>query len=778
MRHPSKLLLSTAVAALAGLSSPAFAQIDEIIVTAEKRSESVQDVSASITALDGALLDANGITDVTRLELVVPGVNFAFIGNDAKFNVRGANSNNTFNDAASIVGAFVDGVYKTRASQQTRSFYDVNRVEFLKGPQGTLYGRNTLAGALNVITNTPDFSEPYGGANFSAESFSTFRTEGYANIPVSDTLAFRISGFTEQTEGYVSNIAGPNLGGADEYAYRFQALWEPTENASFLLRASRANEEGSSLGVFSYAGLCRPVNSAGRTDQTGSILDCENPRRGSAGATRFDVLGPYTVEHDFVPDGDVREDVVSLEANFDFGGILLKSISSYTDYRNFIGFDGDSSGTNFERFWNDERNESYTQELQLSSDTSGPLSWLAGFYYSKDDQFFSFLDFRATVDNNNNPNGATAIVSEDILLNGFFADSTFLETDTIGVFGQVEYAVSDQLRLIGGLRYNEEDKTLDGGGSNFTANGPVTLVPGLVLTPNVVPDDPFQVFQINRNAPGAVVLEESFDKVTWKVAAEYDIDGDTMAYATVSTGFLSGQLNRNGNITDQQESTNYEIGLKTQMLDNTLQFNISGYYTEYDNLLTQSQTVDPNTGNVITFGENGGDITAFGIEADFVYQPDDRLVLNGGFSFLDSEYGTFGTGNVLQDLNGVPTGFIDLSDTETPWSPDITLNLGASYVIFEGDWGRLTPAVNFFYSGAYQASTVIPFSEVARQDSYTKTDLRLTWDSPNEAYSVSIFGENLENEAVNARVNVGGNDFVQSSFLYPRNYGIRLSAEF
>lgn len=778
MKYRSRLnTLIGSVSISALMAMPAFAQIDEIIVTAEKREESVQDVSASINAFDGDALIKAGISDVSRIDLLVPGVNFAFIGNDAKFNVRGANSNNTFNDASSIVGTFVDGVYKTRASQQTRSFYDVERLEFLKGPQGTLYGRNTLAGALNLYTNKPDFTEAYGGADASLESFNTRRVEGFVNIPVTEQLAIRVAGVTESTDGYVNNIAGPRLGGADEYAFRISALYEPTDNISLLLRGSRSREEGTSLGVFSYAGLCRPVNAAGFTDQTGEILDCENPRRGSLGATPFDELGPFEVEQDFVPDGDVSEDVISLEANIDFGPVALKSISSYTDFRNFIGADGDASGFAFERLWNDERNESFTQEIQLSSNYDSPLQWLAGLYYSNDEQFFSFLDFRQTVDFNDNPNGATGLVSLDTQLNGFFADATFLDIDTFGAFGQVEYALTDRARITGGLRYNQEDKDLSGS-SNFTADGQVTLQPGLDLNPRIVPNDPFEVFAFNEDAAGAVRLDESFDRVTWKVAGEYDFNDDILLYATVATGFLSGQLNRNGNITDQQTSINYEVGVKSQLLNNTLQLNIAGYITNYDNLLTQVQEVDPNTGNVVTFGANGGDIEAKGIELDFVYLVTDNLTFNGGLSLLDSEYGTFGTGNVFQQLDGVANGFVDLSGETTPWSPTFTTNLGANYFFDLGERGSITPAVQFFYSDGYQASTVVPFSSVARQDSYTKTDLRITWDSPNQKYAVSAYVENIEDEAVNARVNVGGNDFVQTSFLAPRNYGIGLKARF
>ena len=191
---PKKTVLATMVCVAMGIPSIGFAQSDdgsyqleEIIVTAEKRSENLQDIGLSVTGISADGLKKGGVTDVTRVDLLVPGVNFAFIGNDAKFNVRGANSNNTFGDNASIVGVFADGVYKPRASQQTRQFYDVDRVEFLRGPQGTLYGRNTFAGALNLHTNKPNFDGPSAGVEATFSSFNKFRGQGFVNVVANDS---------------------------------------------------------------------------------------------------------------------------------------------------------------------------------------------------------------------------------------------------------------------------------------------------------------------------------------------------------------------------------------------------------------------------------------------------------------------------------------------------------------------------------------------------------------------------------------------------------------
>ena len=168
--------------------------IDEIIVTAEKRAESIQDIGLSITALDADGMAKFGIVDVSRLGFAVAGLTYATAGNDAKFNLRGANSTNTFADNASIVGAYVDGVYKAHASQQTRAFFDVERLEFLKGPQGTLYGRNTFAGALNLYTNKPSTEKFDGGITTSFDRFDTLRTACFVNLPGNDALAMSVTG--------------------------------------------------------------------------------------------------------------------------------------------------------------------------------------------------------------------------------------------------------------------------------------------------------------------------------------------------------------------------------------------------------------------------------------------------------------------------------------------------------------------------------------------------------------------------------------------------------
>lgn len=811
--HSLKRALGAIAAGAAMLSAGiANAQIEEVIVTAQKRAENIQDIGLSVTGLDSEALDKGGIRDVTRVSLLVPGVDFAFIGNDAKFNVRGANSNNTFGDNASIVGVFTDGVYKPRASQQTRQFFDVERVEFLRGPQGTLYGRNTFAGAMNLYTNRPDTDETYAGATIETGSFDKFRTEGFINFAASDTLAFRLAGVKQTSDGYVNNRAGRNLGADDKLGFRASAMWDINDNASAIVRYSRADEGGTSLGVFSYGGLCRSVDVDGLTDVAGGQLDCNNPRRGGVGTTPFNQLVPYDVEQDFVNETDLTEDNLTVEVNIDFDFASLKSITSYTDYESLVGLDGDAGPNPFERFWWEENAESITQELQLTSNDDGPLAWTAGVYWSTDTVFFSFSDFRHTLDDGTGVGSVTALdamgmpinvpllqgtplQSLDTNLNGHFADATEVESDYIGAYFQGEWSFTDRFRVIGGLRFNQEDKSVVGG-SNFSAAPPVTIVPGFEpgASPTRIPTRPREVFAYNLGVPGIASSSRKYDNISWRAGAEYDLNDDILIYVTAATGFLSGSVNATRADTEEQESEVIEVGLKGLFLDNTLQLNVAAHMTDYTNLLAQLQTNTP-TGGVVTTTRNGGEIEARGLEIEAVWLPTDELTLSANVAFLNSEYGEFGFGNLYQaysgnlpvvggtpvTINGRPTvlgGVIQLNGETTPWSPDMTINFNASYVFELGDNGTLVPSLQTYWSDSYNVAGNFPIDPAGNQDSFTKTDLRLTWTSANDRLSLEAFVENIEDEAVNARSNAGGNDLTQTSFLAPRNSGVRISARF
>ena len=803
-----RALLCALLLAPAMSITPAFAAeqtIEEVVVTAERREESLQDVSVSVSAFNEEALTLGGIDDVSRLELLVPGLNYAFVGNDAKFNVRGANSTNTFGDNSSIVGAFVDGVYQARASQQTRAFFDVSNVEFLRGPQGTLYGRNTFAGALNVYTNAPDLEEVAAGIEISKQRFDRVRTEGYINVPLSETVAVRIAGFSDKSDGYISNLAGPSIGAQDDIGYRISALWDATDRLQVIARYTNVKEDGNEAGLFGYTFLCRNETPEGLTDAFGSVRNCANPVRGSGGrgpASNGPGGDPWRISQDYVRPVELEDETFSLTANYDFDAFSLKSITSFNDYVNDINFDFDFSPTPNSNGGYAEESEGWSQEFQLVSSGEGAFQWTVGAYYSELEDYNTFYIYQQTArDDSTRPtvtNGlgtftvlqGTDITSTATVLGGFFANSVQIDTDYWGVYAQGELSITDQFRLIAGVRYNDEEKSASCGGSNFTGdtNGDgtvdrvVNVLPGIAGTsPLTLPDNARDLFSYNCSASDAITSSSTinasssfgeFDNVTWRAGAEYDLNDDVMVYVTAATGYLSGSASTT-TTTDEQESQVIELGFRSILLNQTLQLNGAIHITEYTNLLTQRQRVDPNTGIVLTFSDNGGDIDAYGIEFDAVWLPTENLTLGATLAYLDSEFGTFGQSNPYQLYRGQIQPFIDQDGETTPWSPELTIGATAAYRFDLGDNGSVTPYVQFYYSDDYNTSNLLATDPSHQQDSYTKTDVRITWESADLKYAVEAFVENIEDADVLARGNNNSDDVVQTSYLFPHNYGLK-----
>jgi outer membrane receptor protein involved in Fe transport len=764
--------------------------LEVIEVTAQKRVQSLQDVGISVTALNADAIQRYGIDDISRIELITPGVAFGFIGSDAKIAIRGANSNNTFGDNASIAGFFADGVYRPRASQQSQAYFDVARIEVLKGPQGTLYGRNTFAGAVNLTTNKATLGDFDMGVKLGFERFNRRSTETFINQPITDDLAVRVAVQTIRSDGYIKNI-GPagDLGQEDSFNYRLSSYWQPSATFDATVRFTSIKQKGTTPGSFAAEGLPAPVNQDGVTDVRGEILDFGNPGRGTAGTnSSFD--RPNEVSYDVENKRDLQEDNLTIELNWDLDSVTVKSVSSYTDFSSALNFDGDFSptpGTN--AFW-DEAVESVTQELQISSNNDSNLFWTTGAYYSKDQISFGYSQFSTVT---NAPFG-TVIDSQgreftlfdgtesiDPFGAGSFSDYTdFQEIDvtTLGLFFQGEYSVSDALTLIAGIRYNEEEKdTTTSFATSKASDG--SFLPGVTkFGLNGRPIDLFN-YTVSAGSTGS----ETFDIVTWKIGFNYDLNDDSMIYGSGSTGFLSGGLNSNGSSFDQQESEAWEVGMKNRLLDNSLQLNFAFYMNEFSDLVTQRLIFpEGDSSTAVTVSENAGASDVLGFEAEVNWIPTENWFINAGLSLMDAEYDTFGVSNPFQ-LNGglrsgdVNNGLLVLDGTIPPWSPDMTLSLGAGHEFNLGDNGTITPYLQFYYSAEYNTDDVAIYASQL-QDSYTKTDLRVTWLSLDETLSVELFVENIEDEEVLARTNIGGNNLVQGSYLHPRNYGVKLRYHF
>ena len=737
--------------------------LDEIVVTAQKREQNLQDVGLSISALDTKALAEAGIRDVSRLSLVVPGMNYGFYGSDAKIAIRGAHSNNTYGDNQSIAGFYIDGVYRPRPSQQSQGYFDVERIEVLKGPQGTLYGRNTFSGAINLYTNKPDTEANSGWIEAGFGDYSAFTLEGFYNFAVNDDFALRFAVQTKDSDGYIANSGdGEDIGSDEARNFRVSALWTPGDNVEVLLRYTSIDLGGNLPGIFAAEGICRPVNASGATDAFGTLLDCSN----NSGDDNAAFLTPWTVSYDHTPKRDYTESNVTLDISWEMSDSWdARIITSYTDFVDELSSDGDFSNRPGYSYYFDEVVESSTFEFNATYAGDGPVTTTLGLYWSEDQFGYGYSE---------DPFGAASYCGGDACI---YADFQDIKITTKSVYVQAEYAVSDSVRLIAGVRSNDEVKDTKSYWtfSQFDTGG--NPLPGV----NTVA--PFQILSgyrprgvLNYDLRPTTLFDQSFDIVTWKVGAEWDVNDDALLYANVATGYLSGGVNGDGTKFGQQENLAYEVGLKSRWAEDSVQFNMAVYRNEGTDLTTQlGQTIN---GVFITTTVNGGEVVTNGVEVELDWLPTDQWTVSATLSLMDSEHTNFGINNGWTEANGVvlDPNFLSLNGTTPPWAPDMTLSLGVSYDIDLGDMGLLRPFMQIYFSDEYNTDDLVTyFTQV--QDSYTKTDFRLFWTSVDGKFAAEAYVENIEDEAVLGRTNIGSG-VNQSSYLFPRNYGVRFSVRF
>lgn len=744
---------------------------DAIVVYAQKREQNLQEVSLSVTALDEGSMERGGIASLDRIELLTPGMAYGFIGTDAKIAIRGANSNNTFADNQSVAGFFVDGVFRPRAAQQVQQFFDVEQVEVLKGPQGTLYGRNTFAGAVNLYTKAPKTDGVSGGIKLGLARFDTVTADAAINLPANDNLAFRLAINTKDSGGYITNLGSGEDHGQDEARnFRGSMLWVPNADFEFVGRYTSLDNGGIAAGIFAAEGLCRPINGNGITDVAGLGELCDVPRDGTVGP--FFLETPHTVAYNDNTIRDWHEDNLTADATWNINdNMFVRSISSYTDFTSEYDTDGDFSDVPGYIFYWDEATESLTQEVRLHH-RSDRVNTTAGLYWSEDEVSFGFSQFRA-----------------GIFPFSDFADFQIIDVSTTAAFVQTEIELSDDVRMVAGIRFNDEEKDTRSFFGSSTNTGPFTADPATSTPlPGVTYPDiangvlgglagrPRDLYEYTLTASASAV--QSFDSTTWKLGFEWDAADGVMAYANAATGFLSGGVNANGTAFDVQDNISYEAGVKSRFANGAVRLNMAAYHVEGTNLTTQIGVLDANN-NFITSTVNGGEVTTDGIDLELSWQPSYKWFISALASIMDSEHKEFGARNPFaQQAGTVPPGnFLDLRGTQTPWSPDATLGFSASYNIDKGDSGIFTPHLQFYYSDEYNTDDVVLYAQQV-QPSYTKTDLRLTWSAADGGYGFEAYIENLEDEAVLARTNVGGGGFVQTSYQLPRNYGLRFSWNF
>lgn len=744
-------------------ATSALAQIDEIIVTAEKRAENIQDVSAAVTALDSDAIAAAGIQDITRLENVVPGLRIGSSGGEVRPAMRGARTNEVgvagTGIAEQVVGIFLDGVYVPTTTAGMGTYLDVERIEVLRGPQGTLYGRNTFAGTINVITNKPVIGEQTNSMKITLGDYARSDAQAVINIPLSDSSALRVAASSEKRDGYVENInvsgTSDDLKEKDQMFVRATYLKEAGDN-EFLIRYEYSNKDSNSDAIWGYQQLAG--YQAGTAIQ-GHIYGAYTPTAPYTGES------PYRVDRNGVSFDEQETNSLTLQGKFAADTMDTKVTLNYSKLSGSQFYDNDYTPAGadvYGGFGRQDDHETISAEVQFTSNGEGPLSWVGGLYYFDQETDWEWL-WRSDTDGDGNP--------DVISVPGWGNPNEDMHTvKSTAIYGQATYELNDMTRLIGGMRFNDDEKT-------FTGN----------------------------------IADWEDDSTTYKLAFERDINEDRMFYASLSTGVRTGGANDARTVSrgapesyDNEEVTSMEIGLKSVLMDNTLVLNVAAYSNEYEDVKAQlfalacqdardtdvAACVAAGTATTFEYYQNGGDSETTGLEIEMQYAPNDRLYITGNLAYTDAEFDgdytvgnqfinpLFGLGNYQNRLTG---NLFNMGGMKPAFSPEISASFSAAYS-YDAFGGTLTPAILFNWLDDYYTFDVnLPET---LQESHTKTDLRVTWKNDN-GLTLEAFVLNVEDEAVLARTvvhsqRVAGTaiNSVQANWNPPQTVGFSMGLEF
>jgi iron complex outermembrane receptor protein len=705
--------------------------LEEVVVSAQRRDESAQDVPISITALSGQQLEAAGIESLLEIAQVTPGLQFQAIGASSVPFLRGVGAAVSSSGAEATVAIVVDGVYIAAQPASLMSLSNVESVEVDKGPQGTLFGRNATGGVIQVRTRRPtqesqlDFTVGYG-------NYETADATLYGSTGITSTLAADIAlSYHDQNKGYGTNLFdGSDIYTGYDYVARTKWLWTLSDSTEITF-------------IGDWEKLRSQTGFATRMPNNGELgLD----QRGRGG---FQYSGGfYDVNLDF-PSGNLTETKGgSIDWVQRFGGANLRSITAYhtQDVEGRVDFDLGPNHGSHQLFKPTQK--TFSEELQLLSPEGAKLTWVAGLYYFHDTSGYDpvFIDYPQ-------PNAAglndTTIVSD-------------MKTKSWSAFGQTTIPLPADTRLTLGVRYTNDKRDM-------------------------------RLDQLAPAAPPASVSQvgsETWPKTTFRVGLDHRFSEDVLGYVQGSTGFKSGLFNTQTvqSVPGQPASvplavqpekiTAYEVGLKSDWLQNRLRFNIAAFYYDY-----KDQQVNAFIGSTRTL-LNAASSKIKGIDFELTGKPSDVLTLSWTGSFLHARYDSFPTAPLFVPVPAPGTGNLasprDASGNDDVNSPDFTTTLAVNYRVPVGA-NRIDLNANAYYNSGY----FFDFANTRKQESYTWLNASAKWTfGNNAAYSFSVYGDNLLDEEVYSSVNqVGlgpaglfGGDSL--TIRPPRTYGVRFGASF
>jgi iron complex outermembrane receptor protein len=708
-------------AAWSAASSMAMAQdaqdtstsVEDIVVTARRTEESAQRTPLALTAFSGQTLERVGAQQVTDLQGSVPNLNIVQgrgSSNSTNIYIRGIGQPDALQTFDPAIGVYVDDVYYSRIRGSQFDLLDLERVEILRGPQGTLYGKNTIGGAMKLVSRRPgqDFR---ARASASYGDYDLIDLQGAVSGPISETLALGLSALHSERGGYVTDpVTGAEYNDKNTSAVRAALAWDPASNLRIDLTADYSKDD---------AGL--------------NVGQAQNTLTNLLGAPLI-VLPAVAPEYNFrtrttpgLPN-ETRLETWGMSARADWSlsdALTLKSITSYRELRTDDYIDFDATQLEIADALVAVDQQQFSQELQLTY-TSDRLTAVAGLYYLKEEVSSHQESYNDDLTSNLN---FPPLFPGSYTFTRFINDD--LETTSKAAYANLSYQATDALRLSAGLRYTEEEKDY-------------------VRSTTVTSTSPFLV-----SAYGFAPPTGQYDDTSIMVSADYQLSDSAMVYARYAQGFKSGGFNGRANTpgesTEYQPETadTFELGAKTTFLDNRLRLNLAAFLTKYEDFQARVTGLETDPVSGVPVGTlsviNAGELEIAGFELEAVAVPVRNLTLDAQIGFLDADYKEFNDARF--------TAFGGSRAFQTPaFSPRWTMRFGGQYV-FDMDGGSnvtVGAAAKYRSRMALAVDNTLTNSTTQLpgmfQDEYWLYDARVVWNDASDRYSVGLYGQNLADE--------------------------------
>jgi iron complex outermembrane receptor protein len=776
------------------------AGIEEIIVTAQKRAESVQDVPIAISAFSGENLEELGVRNLSDVGRFASGVEMHNSdGTQPTYSIRGVQTFDFTAGSDPTVAVYVDGIYAARGAGAEIPLVDIERVEILKGPQGTLFGRNAIGGAIHIITAEPS-PESEGSARVSVGNHGRRDLEVMFNQPLTDTMAARLTLYRHKRDGWLDNIAGSDQNQEDNRGLRLALEWAPSDDWNVLWRAAYSEKD-------QFSGVIPTI--------TDAIAQFGTPPQAQA-----DPFDEIAIDG---RNGEERElFTTSLEVVREFDDFTLTAITGWRSYSSDFWQDEDGSANNDYLFnsLNDSDEDLFSQEIRFTGENDR-FKWTLGGSYSREridrvtlaefsrstletfagweaikagavpgipgtpllteSQLAEFLPF---VRAQNKAAGVDGIflatflsgllepcgpgvpdgVCAQAILPGVQAEiasgvpwvETLANTGTFestAIYGDMTWTLTERLNLSVGARYTYDEKefSIDTRFQNTFLGTPFGLA-FFIQTPTD-PQDYLARFAGCPLANGVPVpcisqeLEDDWEALSGRLVLDYAFSDTVMGYAGVSTGFKSGgfnSLNFGPGIRpsyDSEELINYEAGLKGDFLDGRLRLNTAVYFYQYDDL----QELDLVGTPIPSYNLRNADAEGSGVDLDFTYAVTDGLTLSGSYSYLDTEYTDY---QIIPAVGETPAD--DLTGEPRAGTPRNRFNMSLVYTTPVRHWGEAMFRLDYLYSGERRSgrADVSEQDPVRVVDSYDQWNGRMTFLTSDAAWEFALWGRNLTDEEI------------------------------